>query len=188
MRVDKAENLLLQCQKDLVDARSQNAATRNLEIMAFVDVTRILRETIVITNTTRIRLFTECSALCRVLFCRALGKFQLSVMTVFTESRTLGKETFAECQTLGEWRRSAKGRQQPSIADGRYLYRAPSFGTQQRSFFTECQTAKTRQSMLCQVPFFTLGKVYFYFFIFPTKLFGYVPTLCRPTCIILIQL
>jgi hypothetical protein len=30
---------------------------------------------------------------------------------------TLGKEVFAECRTLGEWRRSAKGRQQLSIAD-----------------------------------------------------------------------
>jgi hypothetical protein len=34
---------------------------------------------------------------------------------------TLGKEIFAECQTLGERQRSTKGRQQPSKADGRYL-------------------------------------------------------------------
>jgi hypothetical protein len=50
MRVEKAEALLLQCQKDLVDARSQNAATRNLELMALADVTRSLRETPVVTS------------------------------------------------------------------------------------------------------------------------------------------
>jgi hypothetical protein len=38
--------------------------------------------------------------------------------------KTLGKDNFAECQTLGEQRRSAKDRQQPSISDGRYLCRA----------------------------------------------------------------
>jgi hypothetical protein len=53
-------------------------------------------------------------------FCRALGKtplpsamlgkIRLSAMTVFTESETLGKAPFAECQTLGITRRSAKGR------------------------------------------------------------------------------
>jgi hypothetical protein len=33
--------------------------------------------------------------------------------------KTLGKVCFAECQALGEKRRSAKGRQQPSIVDDR---------------------------------------------------------------------
>jgi hypothetical protein len=80
--------------------------------------------------------------LCRVLdalpsaFCRALGKVLLSVMTAFKQNsqhrNTLGKKIFAECQTLGEWQRSAKSRQQPSVSDGRYLCRAPSFGTRQR--------------------------------------------------------
>jgi hypothetical protein len=32
---------------------------------------------------------------------------------------TLGKDIFAECQTLGEGARSANGRQQPAIADDR---------------------------------------------------------------------
>jgi hypothetical protein len=64
-------------------------------------------------------------ALCRVLnallsvFYWALGKVLLSVTTAFAESRNLGKKLFAECLTLGERRRSAKGRQQPSIDDGR---------------------------------------------------------------------
>jgi hypothetical protein len=124
-------------------------------------------------TTTGIWLFAECSALCRVLSIvhsarkslssAALGKVLLSVTTVFTESRTLGtentlgKEIFAECQTLGEWRRSAKGRQQPSIADDRYLCQALSFGTRQRSFFAKCFTSDTRHHS------WTLGKVYFYF-------------------------
>jgi hypothetical protein len=53
---------------------------------------------------------------------------------------TLGKEIFVECRTLGERQLSAKGRQQPSKADGRYLCRASNFGTRQRNFFAECQT------------------------------------------------
>jgi hypothetical protein len=54
--------------------------------------------------------------------------------------KTLGKDYFVECQTLGAIRRSAKNRQQPSIADGRYLCRAPGFGTRERSYFTKCPT------------------------------------------------
>jgi hypothetical protein len=50
MQVEKAETLLLKCQKDLADARSRNAATRNMERMAFADVTRSLRGTPVITS------------------------------------------------------------------------------------------------------------------------------------------
>jgi hypothetical protein len=57
---------------------------------------------------------------------------------------TLGKEIFAECQILDEWQRSAKGRQQSSKADGRYLCQALSFGTRQRSFFDECPASDTR--------------------------------------------
>jgi hypothetical protein len=99
-------------------------------------------------------------ALCRVLFVghsakkylpsAALGKVLLSVTTAFIESRTLdteihsAKKSLSSAKTLGERRRSAKGRQQPSIANDCYLCRAPSFGTRQRSFFTECLTSDTR--------------------------------------------
>ena len=48
---------------------------------------------------------------------------------------TLGKECFAECQTLGEPRRSVKGHQHPSIADSRYVCRVPSLDTRQSIFF-----------------------------------------------------
>jgi hypothetical protein len=53
---------------------------------------------------------------------------------------TLGKDLFAECQTLGERRRSAKGHQQSSIADGCYLCWAPRVGTRQRSYFFSNQS------------------------------------------------
>jgi hypothetical protein len=78
--------------------------------------------------------------LCRVFFIghstkqylprAALSKVLLSVTTMFTESRTLDKDLFTECQTLGEGPHSAKGRQQPSIADDRYLCRELGFGIQ----------------------------------------------------------
>ena len=118
-------------------------------------------------------------ALCRVLFVGhsakkslssiALDKVLLLVTAAFIESRILGKEIFAEWQTLGEWRRSVKGRQRPSTTDGRYLCRAPSFSTRQRSLFAECLTPDTRQSMLCRVLSLDTRQSIFYFF--PTKLF-----------------
>jgi hypothetical protein len=110
-------------------------------------------------------------------FYRALGKVLLSITTTFNESmtlrhiNTLGKEIFAECQTLDEWQRSAKDRQQPSESDGRHLYRAPSFGTRQKNFFAECPAYDTRQSMLRRVPSLDTRQSIFYFFLFPTKLF-----------------
>jgi hypothetical protein len=65
---------------------------------------------------------------------------------------TLDKVTFAECQALGEIGHTAKGRQQPSIADARYLCRVSEVDSQQKNFFAECLSL-------------TLGKVYFCFFI-----------------------
>jgi hypothetical protein len=52
-------------------------------------------------------------------FCRALGKVRLSVTSLFTERRTLGKDMFAECLTLdkeGAWQTAVSGRPK---ADGR---------------------------------------------------------------------
>jgi hypothetical protein len=85
---------------------------------------------------------------------------------------TLGKEIFAESQTLGKGRLSAKGRQPPSKADGRYLYREPKSGTRQRIFFAECLPFDTRQNRVCRVTFLgTRQNIFLYFFILPTKLF-----------------
>jgi hypothetical protein len=82
--------------------------------------------------TTGIRLFAECflSGTRQEVFAEyRTRKALLSVTTMFTESRTLStgkhsaKDIFAECRTLGERQRSAKGYQPPSKADGRYLCR-----------------------------------------------------------------
>jgi hypothetical protein len=97
------------------------------------------------------------------LFCRARNTRHIL---------TLDKVAFAECQALGEIGRAAKGRQQPSIADARYLCRVSEVDSQQNNFFVECL-------------FLTLGKVYFCFF---SPNFNYVSTLYGPTCSILTQL
>jgi hypothetical protein len=111
--------------------------------------------------------------LCRVLgalpsaFCRALSKKVIAKCRtwqsptldndhVYREHdsqhrKTLGKDSFAECQTLDEQRRSAKDRQQSSIDDGRYLCQASGFGTRQKSYFVECLKPDPRQTMLCRV-------------------------------------
>jgi hypothetical protein len=70
---------------------------------------------------------------------------------MFTESWTLGTG-IAECQPLVEKRLSAKGRQQPSTPDDRYLCRVPDVSTQQSIFFAECSTSNTRQIELYRVP------------------------------------
>jgi hypothetical protein len=108
---------------------------------------------------------------CRTRQSSALGNDRVYREQDSRHRNTLDKEIFAECQTLDEWRRSAKGHQRPSIADGHYLCRATSFDTRQRSFFAECFTSDTRQSKLCRVPFLDTRQNIFLFFIFPTKPF-----------------
>jgi hypothetical protein len=113
-------------------------------------------------------------ALCRVLFVAhsakkslssaTLGKVLLSVTITFTESMTLGKDLFVECQTLDERQRSAKSRQQPSIADSRYLCRVSKVGTRQRSYFVECRPP--RHSVNYVLPSAYLGHSAKYIFIF----------------------
>jgi hypothetical protein len=154
--------------------------------------------------TTGIRAFAECLTLCRVHFIghsanqalpsAALGKVLLSVKSSFTECGTLGTERHSSKTDLpsGNTRqrlRSAKGRQRPSKADGRQplpraegrhsakriLCRVPYIWHSANKVFTECLL-------------WTLGKAYFYCFQFwPPNFLWYVPTLCRPTCIILGQ-
>lgn len=72
-------------------------------------------------------------------------------------------------------RRTAKGRQQPSIADGRYFCRAPSV----------CWHSGLGRACCAECLFWTLGKIYFLFFSFLNqtffgKLLHYVDqSLCR---------
>jgi hypothetical protein len=116
------------------------------------------------------RLFAECFLL-GTRQSPALGNDLVCREQDSQHRNTLDKESFVECQTLGERWRSAKGRQQPSIADDRYLCRAPSFGTRQRSFFAECLTFDTRQSMLCRVSFLDTRQSIFLFFSFSNQTF-----------------
>jgi hypothetical protein len=63
--------------------------------------------------------------------CRTRQSPALGIDRVYREQdswqrKTLGKDNFAERQALGERWRSAKDRQQPSIADGRYPYQVSS--------------------------------------------------------------
>jgi hypothetical protein len=113
-------------------------------------------------------LFSEWSALCRVLFVghsaknclpsATLGKLTLSATNVYTESKTLGDNNFAECQTVGERRHSAKCHQQPSISDVRYIC---------ESHFAVCCPADIGQTMR--------QSIFLFFSFFPTKLFVVCP-------------
>jgi hypothetical protein len=107
----------------------------------------------------------ELFAECRTRQSPALGNDRIYREQDSQHRKTLGKEVFADCQTLGERRRSAKGRQQPSIADSRYHCRASNFSTHQRSFFDECLTSDTRRSILCRVPFVNTRQSIFLFFL-----------------------
>jgi hypothetical protein len=102
---------------------------------------------------------------------------------------TLGKEIFAECQTLSEMRRTAKSRQQPSIGDGRYLCRVSRDDTRQTYLFAECSPLSTRQTYILSSVFSdTRQSIFLFFFFFPPNFLWCVPTVCRPTYSILAQL
>jgi hypothetical protein len=82
-----------------------------------------------------------------------------------TRHRTpLGKDKFAECETLG------KG---PSAAVPKLtavsLCREPRVGTRQRVFFAECMALGKGRFAECLIK--TLGKVYFYFLDFVSQTF-----------------
>ena len=69
------------------------------------------------------------------------------------------------------------------------LCREPTAGTRQRGFFAECYTVGTQQSVLCRVSSLDTRQSIFLIFLFClSKFLWYVPTLCRPTCIICGQL
>jgi hypothetical protein len=65
------------------------------------------------------------------------------------------------------------------------LCREPTAGTRQRGFFAECYTVGTRQNILFRVSSLDTRQSIFLFFLYClSKFLWYVPTLCRPTCII----
>jgi hypothetical protein len=117
-------------------------------------------------------------ALCKKIFveCRTQQSTALGNDRVYREHdsrhrNTLRKDIFDKCQTLGEWRRSVKSRQQclwltaVIFTERRALVLGkeaslPSVGTRQRSFFAECPTTDTRQSILCRMLFFFFNKTF----------------------------
>jgi hypothetical protein len=156
--------------------------------------------------TTGIRGFAECWPLCRVPFVghsaktalsrATLGKVRLSAQSLFTECWTLdtgphsAKTSLSiECQTLGKGDARQKAVSGRPKADGRQsLPRANGW--------------HSAKSLLCRVPnsghsakpslpsvFSRHSTKYIFIFLFCLPNFlWYVPTLCRPTCIICGQL
>jgi hypothetical protein len=125
----------------------------------------------------------------------ALGKVRLSVTSWFTECRALDTGTHSAKTCLPSVKHSTtvvlgKG---PSAAVLKLtvvsLCRGPRIGTRQRGFFAECQILGTRQRTLYRVSSLDTRQTIFLFFTFcPPNFLWYVPTLCRPTCIICGQL
>jgi hypothetical protein len=125
--------------------------------------------------------------LCRVsaslpsAFCRALGKVRLSAMSLFTECWTLGTGPHSAKTRLPSVKHSAKGA----------LGKGPSAAIPKLTAVSLCQEPRvgTRQSSLCRVSSLDTRQSIFLFFLFCLPNFlWYVPTLCRPTCIIYGQL
>jgi hypothetical protein len=152
-------------------------------------------------HTTGIRGFAECQPLCRVPFVghstkqalprAALGKARLSATSLFTESWTFGTEPHSAKTRLPSVKLSAKVAlsKGPSAAILKLtavsLCREPRVGTRQIVFFAECQILGTRQRTLCRVSSLDTRQSIFLFFLFCLpKFLWYVPTLCRPICII----
>jgi hypothetical protein len=141
--------------------------------------------------TTEIRAFAECRRLCRVLFIghsaktplssAALGKVLHSVKIWFTECRILGTAKHSAKTALPRVKHSAKMALGKGPLAAVYSWRP--------SVFAECQILDTRQSVLCRVSSLDTRQSIFLFFLFCLPNFlWYVPTLCRPICIICGQL
>jgi hypothetical protein len=139
-------------------------------------------------------LFAECllsgtrqKRLCRVPHSVTLGTRQSMLYRLLnTRHRTtLGKDNFAERQTLGKG-----GSRQTAVsgrpkADGRQSLPSASRWLSAKTFCTECHIVGTRQNILCRVSSLDTRQTIFLFFLFCLSNFlWYVPTLCRPTCII----
>jgi hypothetical protein len=138
--------------------------------------------------TTGIRAFTECQQLCQVLFIghsakptlprAALDKVLRSVKILFTECRTLGTAKHSAKTALPRVKHSAKMALGKGPLAAVYSWRS--------SVFDECQILGTRQRTLCRVSSLDTRQSIFLFCL-PNFLW-YVPTLCRPICIICAQL
>jgi hypothetical protein len=125
----------------------------------------------------------------------ALGKVRLSAQRLFTECWTLGRGQHSAKTGLPSVKHSTKGAlgKKPSAAVPKLtavsICRVPTVGSRQRCFFAKRHAAVTRQRKLCRVSYSDTRQSIFLFFWFCLPNFlWYVPTLCRPTCIICGQL
>jgi hypothetical protein len=121
--------------------------------------------------------------------CPTLGKELVYRVQDTRHSEALGKDCFAERQTLGKngsRQRVVSGRLQLTAVS---LCRGPKACTQQSRFFAECQISGTRQRVSLSSVFCAHSAKHIFIFLFWSPNFlWYVPTLCRPTCTILGQL
>jgi hypothetical protein len=143
--------------------------------------------------------------LCRVLFVghstkkslsiAALGKDALlSVMTAFTESRTLGTKRHSAKKTLPSVKHSTNNDPQQRAVSSRLKLTAVIFAERRAlALSKEASLPSVRHLTLgkaccAECHSWTLGKVFFYFLFSLPNFLWYVATLCRPTCTILTQL
>jgi hypothetical protein len=122
-------------------------------------------------------------ALCRVfgalpsLSSAALGKVLLSVMTTFTESRALGTETHSAKKLVPSAKHSVNnGPRQSAISSHLKLTTVIFAERWALALGKEASLSSVRRLTLDIVCFakchsWTLGKIYFYFFLSPTKIF-----------------
>jgi hypothetical protein len=121
-------------------------------------------------DTTGIRAFAKCQPLCRVLFLghstkkplprAVLGKVLLSVTSSFTECGTLGKDMFAEWQTLGQG-----GARQRVVSDRLKLTafaegRGSTLGKE--AFLPSAKYLALGKDLFTECLLWTLGKTYFF--------------------------
>jgi hypothetical protein len=123
-----------------------------------------------------------------------LGKVLLSVTSVFTESRTLSTEIHSAKKSLSSAEHSANGSSQQKAVSSRPKLTVVIFAERQTSALVkETSLPSVRRETLGTIFFaechsWTLDKILFIFLFSRPNFLWYVPTLCRPTCTILVQL
>jgi hypothetical protein len=131
----------------------------------------------------------DCFVECRPRQSPTLGNETVYRVQDTRHSEALGKEPFAERQTLdkdGSRQRAVSGRLQPTVVS---LCRGPKADTRQSRLFAECQITGTQQRWSLPSVFCGHSAKHIFIFLFWSPNFlWYVPTLCRHTCTILEQL
>jgi hypothetical protein len=139
--------------------------------------------------TTGIRGFAECCILCRVPFVghsakKTLPSAALDKVMLSAQGGTRQRQV---CRVSNTRQRGLSANPSAAVPEltAVSLCRESTAGTRQRGFFAECHIVDTRQSTLCRVSYLDTRQIIFLFFKFCLSNFlWYVPTLCRPTCII----